>query len=48
MRNRHLTASQVIALLKEIATRIESDKRVDFRTKDAIRLMVSVVSEALK
>ena len=43
-----MTAGQVVELLEEIATRIEAEKNVSFRTRDAIRLLVDAVTEALK
>ncbi len=47
-KQRTMTAAEVIALLEEIATRIEAEKNVSFRTRDAIRLLVDAVTEALK
>ena len=45
---RTMTSGQVVELLQEIATRLEAEKAVSFRTKDAIRLLVNAVTEALK
>jgi len=44
---RTMTTGEVVSLLEDIATQIEAQRTVSFRTKDAIRLLVDAVTEAL-